>query len=126
CSFQSTTSVSRWSSPRCMGPGPAQSEAETAGPLECRGLTGASSFAIGNPFGLDRTLTTGVVSAVGREIESVSRRTIENAIQTDTGINPGNSGRPLLDSAGRLIGVNTALYSPSGACGGVGFATPAD
>lgn len=87
---------------------------------------GQSAFAIGNPFGLDQTLTTGVVSALGREIESVTRRPIQGVIQTDTAINPGNSGGPLLDSAGRLIGVNTAIYSPSGASAGIGFAIPVD
>ncbi len=85
-------------------------------------------FAIGNPFGLDHTLTTGVISAVGREIDSLDRdRTrIEDVIQTDAAINPGNSGGPLLDSAGRLIGVNTQIYSPSGASAGIGFAIPVD
>jgi len=87
---------------------------------------GQSVFAIGNPFGLDQSLTTGVVSALGREIESVTRRPIQGVIQTDAAINPGNSGGPLLDSAGRLIGVNTAIYSPSGASAGIGFAIPVD
>ena len=87
---------------------------------------GQKAFAIGSPFGLDKTLTTGVVSALGRVIEATNGRTIENAIQTDAAINPGNSGGPLLDSAGRLIGVNTAIYSPSGAYAGVGFAVPVD
>ena len=87
---------------------------------------GQKVFAIGNPFGLDHTLTTGVVSALEREIESVARTTIRGAIQTDAAINPGNSGGPLLDSAGRLIGVNTAIYSPSGASAGIGFAIPVD
>ena len=73
---------------------------------------GQAVFAIGNPFGLDQTLTTGVISALGREIESVARIPIRDVIQTDAAINPGNSGGPLLDSAGRLIGVNTAIYSP--------------
>ena len=88
-------------------------------------LVGQKVFAIGNPFGLDQTLTTGVVSALGREIKSVTNRTIHNVIQTDAAINPGNSGGPLLDSAGRLIGVNTMIYSPSGASSGIGFAVPA-
>jgi S1-C subfamily serine protease len=87
---------------------------------------GQKVFAIGNPFGLDQTLTTGVISALGREIESVTRRPIRDVIQTDAAINPGNSGGPLLDSAGRLIGVNTAIYSPSGASSGIGFAIPVD
>jgi S1-C subfamily serine protease len=87
---------------------------------------GQKAFAIGNPFGLDQTLTTGVISALGREIESVARIPIRDVIQTDAAINPGNSGGPLLDSAGRLVGVNTAIYSPSGAYAGVGFAIPVD
>ncbi len=87
---------------------------------------GQKVYAIGNPFGLDQTLTTGIVSALNREIESITRRTIKGAIQTDAAINPGNSGGPLLDSAGRLIGVNTAIYSPSGASAGIGFAIPVD
>lgn len=89
-------------------------------------LVGQSVFAIGNPFGLDQTLTTGVVSAKSRSINSPSGRTIEDAIQIDAAINPGNSGGPLLDSAGRLIGVNTAIYSPSGTSSGVGFSIPVD
>jgi S1-C subfamily serine protease len=87
---------------------------------------GQKVFAIGNPFGLDQTLTTGVISGLGREIQSVTRKTIFDVIQTDAAINPGNSGGPLLDSAGRLIGVNTAIYSPSGAYAGIGFAVPVD
>ncbi|MEM7448549.1 MAG: trypsin-like peptidase domain-containing protein [Myxococcota bacterium] len=89
-------------------------------------VVGQRVYAIGNPFGLDHTLSTGVVSAVGREIPSVGGRPIQGAIQTDAAINPGNSGGPLLDSAGRLIGVNTQIYSPSGASAGVGFAVPVD
>ena len=89
-------------------------------------LVGQKVYAIGNPFGLDQSLTTGIISALGREIESVTRRPIKGAIQTDAAINPGNSGGPLLDSAGRLIGVNTAIYSPSGASAGIGFAIPVD
>lgn len=85
---------------------------------------GQKVYAIGNPFGLDQTLTTGIVSALNREIESVTQRTIRGVIQTDAAINPGNSGGPLLDSAGRLIGVNTAIFSPSGASAGIGFAIP--
>jgi len=87
---------------------------------------GQAVLAIGNPFGLDQTLTTGVVSALGREIQSVTRRRISGVIQTDAAINPGNSGGPLLDSAGRLVGVNTAIQSPSGASAGIGFAVPVD
>ena len=87
---------------------------------------GQSVYAIGNPFGLDQTLTTGIISALGREIESVGGLPIRGAIQTDAAINPGNSGGPLLDSSGRLIGVNTAIYSPSGAYAGIGFSIPVD
>lgn len=87
---------------------------------------GQSVFAIGNPFGLDQTLTTGIVSALGREIESVSGVPIRDVIQTDAAINPGNSGGPLLNSSGQLIGVNTAIYSPSGASAGIGFSIPVD
>ncbi len=87
---------------------------------------GQKVLAIGNPFGLDQTLTTGIISGLGREIESLSRRPIQGVIQTDAAINPGNSGGPLLDSAGRLVGMNTAIYSPSGAYAGVGFAVPVD
>lgn len=87
---------------------------------------GQSVFAIGNPFGLDQTLTTGVISALGREIQSIGGRPIRGVIQTDAAINPGNSGGPLLDSNGRLIGVNTMIYSPSGASAGIGFSIPAD
>ena len=87
---------------------------------------GQKVFAIGDPFGLDQTLTTGIVSALGRTIQSVAGTPIDNAIQTDAAINPGNSGGPLLDSSARLIGVNTAIYSPSGASAGIGFAIPVD
>lgn len=87
---------------------------------------GQRVLAIGNPFGLDQTLTTGVVSALNREIESFNNRTIRGVVQTDAAINPGNSGGPLLDSAGRLIGVNTQIASPSGASAGIGFAIPVD
>jgi S1-C subfamily serine protease len=84
-------------------------------------------FAIGNPFGLDWSLTTGVVSALDRSLPAEDGRTIiEHLIQTDAAINPGNSGGPLLDSSGRLIGINTAIFSPSGAYAGVGFAVPVD
>lgn len=87
---------------------------------------GQSVYAIGNPFGLDQSLTTGVISALGREITSVGGRPIRDVIQTDAAINPGNSGGPLLDSSGRLIGVNTMIYSPSGASAGIGFSIPVD
>ena len=87
---------------------------------------GRTALAIGNPFGLDQTLTTGVVSALGREIKSLAGVPIRDVIQTDAAINPGNSGGPLLDRRGRLIGVNTAIYSPSGTYAGIGFAIPVD
>nr|WP_256534253.1 trypsin-like peptidase domain-containing protein [Lewinella sp. JB7] len=87
---------------------------------------GQSVYAIGNPFGLDQTLTTGVVSALDREIRSQAGVPIKGAIQTDAAINPGNSGGPLLDSNGQLIGVNTSIYSPSGASAGIGFSIPVD
>jgi S1-C subfamily serine protease len=87
---------------------------------------GQTVLAIGNPFGYDHTLTSGIVSALGREIESTDGVPIRDVIQTDAAINPGNSGGPLLDSAGRLIGVNTAIVSPSGGYAGVGFAIPVD
>jgi S1-C subfamily serine protease len=85
---------------------------------------GRKVIAIGNPFGLDTTMTVGVVSALGREINSVTRRRIRDVIQTDAAINPGNSGGPLLNSLGQLVGVNTAIYSPSGASSGISFAIP--
>jgi 2-alkenal reductase len=87
---------------------------------------GQSVLAIGNPFGLDQTLTTGVISALRRRLPTETGREIANVIQTDAAINPGNSGGPLIDSAGRLIGVNTAIYSPSGTSAGIGFAIPVD
>jgi S1-C subfamily serine protease len=87
---------------------------------------GQKVFAIGNPFGLDYTLTSGLVSALDRSLAGDNGATIEHLIQTDAAINPGNSGGPLLDSAGRLIGINTAIYSPSGAYAGIGFAVPVD
>ena len=87
---------------------------------------GQKVFAIGNPFGLDQTLTTGIISGLGRQIKSRTGRVIDGVIQTDAAINPGNSGGPLLDSRGRLIGMNTAIYSPSGASAGIGFAIPVD
>lgn len=87
---------------------------------------GQSAFAIGNPFGLDHTLTSGVISALQRRLPTQEGRELSGVIQTDAAINPGNSGGPLLDSAGRLIGVNTAIFSPSGASAGIGFAVPVD
>jgi len=87
---------------------------------------GQMVLAIGNPFGLDHTLSTGVISGLGREITSMTGHPIQDVVQTDAAINPGNSGGPLLDSSGRLIGMNTAIYSPSGASAGVGFAVPVD
>ena len=89
-------------------------------------VVGQRVLAIGNPFGLDHTLTVGIVSALGRELESPGGLPIRDVIQTDAAINPGNSGGPLLDSSGRVIGVNTAIYSPSGASAGIGFAVPVD
>lgn len=85
---------------------------------------GRKVLAIGNPFGLDTTLTVGIISALGREISALENRTIKDVIQTDAAINPGNSGGPLLNSLGELIGVNTAIYSPTGASAGIGFAIP--
>ena len=87
---------------------------------------GQKALSIGNPFGLDYSLTTGVVSALGRSMRSIGGRQINDVIQTDAAINPGNSGGPLLDSSGNLIGVTTMIYSPSGASAGVGFAVPVD
>jgi S1-C subfamily serine protease len=89
-------------------------------------LVGQRVLAVGNPFGLDHSLTVGVVSALGRELQSPNGRRIRDVIQTDAAINPGNSGGPLLDSSGRLIGMNTAIYSPTGASAGIGFAVPVD
>jgi len=87
---------------------------------------GQKVFAIGNPFGLDWTLTTGIVSALDRSLSGEDGVVIQHLVQTDAAINPGNSGGPLLDSTGRLIGMNTAIYSPSGGSAGVGFAVPVD
>ncbi|HBG61327.1 MAG TPA: 2-alkenal reductase [Candidatus Omnitrophica bacterium] len=87
---------------------------------------GQKALSIGNPFGLDYSLTTGVVSALGRSMRSISGRKIHDVIQTDAAINPGNSGGPLLDSGGYLIGVSTMIYSPSGVSAGIGFAIPVD
>jgi len=87
---------------------------------------GQSAFAIGNPFGLDQSMTSGIISALKRRLPTHGGREIANVIQTDAAINPGNSGGPLLDSAGRLIGVTTAIISPSGSNAGIGFAVPVD
>ena len=87
---------------------------------------GQAVFAIGNPFGLSRTLTTGIISALDRRLPTSNNREVAGVIQTDAAINPGNSGGPLLDSAGRLIGVNTAILSKTGASAGIGFAVPVD
>lgn len=87
---------------------------------------GMKVLAIGNPFGFDHTLTTGVISGLGREMKGVSGRPITDMVQTDASINPGNSGGPLLDSSGRLIGINTMIYSPTGSNAGIGFAVPVD
>ncbi|MBI4852790.1 MAG: trypsin-like peptidase domain-containing protein [Acidobacteria bacterium] len=87
---------------------------------------GQKVLAIGNPFGLDRTLTSGIISGLGRPLKTANGRTVDNVIQTDASINPGNSGGPLLNSKGEMIGVNTAIYSPSGGSVGIGFAVPVD
>jgi 2-alkenal reductase len=87
---------------------------------------GQLAYAIGNPFGLDQSLTMGIISALKRRLPTSGGREIADVIQTDAAVNPGNSGGPLLDSAGRLIGVNTAIFSPSGANAGIGFAIPVD
>ncbi len=87
---------------------------------------GQSVFAIGNPFGLSRTLTSGIISALDRRLPTAANREVAGVIQTDAAINPGNSGGPLVDSAGRLIGVNTAILSESGSSAGIGFAVPVD
>jgi S1-C subfamily serine protease len=89
-------------------------------------IVGQKVLAIGNPFGLDHTLTVGIISALGREMQSIAGTIVEDVIQTDALINPGNSGGPLLDSAGRMIGVNTQIISPSGHSAGIGFAVPVD
>ncbi len=89
-------------------------------------LVGQKVLALGNPFGLDHSMTSGIVSAVGRELRAPGGRLIRDVIQTDAAINPGNSGGPLLDSTGRVVGVNAAIFSPSGASAGVGFAVPVD
>lgn len=94
----------------------------TSGSLE----VGQKVLAIGNPFGLDRTLTTGVISGLNRPLQTEDGRTIENVIQTDASINPGNSGGPLLNKFGQIIGINTAIYSPTGSSVGIGFAVPID
>jgi 2-alkenal reductase len=89
-------------------------------------MVGQAVFAIGNPYGLSRTLTTGVISALDRSLPTAPGREVVGVIQTDAAINPGNSGGPLLDSAGRLIGINTAIVSGSGGAAGIGFAVPVD
>ncbi len=89
-------------------------------------MVGQKAIAIGNPFGLDHTLTVGVISALGRQVPGIGGVKILNMIQTDASINPGNSGGPLLDSRGRLLGLNTVIFSQSGTSAGIGFAVPAD
>ena len=89
-------------------------------------VVGQAAYAIGNPFGLQRTLTSGIVSALERRLPTANGREVRGVIQTDAAINPGNSGGPLMDSSGRLIGVNTAIYSESGGSAGIGFAIPVD
>merc|ERR1712003_247927 len=93
---------------------------------ESKTSTGDDCFAIGNPFRLDHSLSRGIISAKGRVFTSESGVPMVNLIQTDASINPGNSGGPLLNSEGELIGMNTAIYSPSGGFSGVSFAIPAD
>jgi S1-C subfamily serine protease len=102
--------------------GPRPIPVGTSGDLK----VGQRVYAIGNPFGLDWTLTSGIVSALNRSLNEDDGSLLEHLIQTDAAINPGNSGGPLLDSAGRLVGMNTAIYSPSGAAAGIGFAVPVD
>jgi S1-C subfamily serine protease len=102
--------------------GPRPIPVGTSGDLK----VGQRVYAIGNPFGLDWTLTSGIVSALNRSLDEEDGSVLEHLIQTDAAINPGNSGGPLLDSAGRLIGMTTAIYSPSGAAAGIGFAVPVD
>lgn len=87
---------------------------------------GQKVIAIGNPFGMERTMTTGIISGLGRPIQNSNKRIIRNMIQTDTAINPGNSGGPLLDTSGRMVGINTMIMSSSGSSSGVGFAVPAE
>src|SRR5690606_26609598 len=87
-------------------------------------VVGQKTIAIGNPFGLDHTLTTGVISALGRDVGGAGGVTIKDMIQTDAATNPGNSGGPLLKSSGKLIGMNTMIYSASGSSAGIGFAVP--
>jgi putative serine protease PepD len=89
-------------------------------------LVGQKVLAIGNPYGLERTLTTGIISSLGRSIQAANGRIIDEIIQTDAAINPGNSGGPLLNSQGQIIGINTAILSPSGTSAGIGFAIPVD
>jgi S1-C subfamily serine protease len=89
-------------------------------------LVGQKVLAIGNPYGLERTLTTGIISSLGRSIQTQNGRVVDNVIQTDAAINPGNSGGPLLNTAGEIIGINTAIISESGSSAGIGFAIPAD
>ena len=89
-------------------------------------MVGQKAIAIGNPFGLDHSLSKGVISALGRQVPGIGGVTIHNMIQTDTAINPGNSGGPLLNSAGQLIGLNTMIYSRTGSSNGIGFAVPAE
>ena len=89
-------------------------------------MVGQKVIAIGNPFGLTRTLTVGVVSSLGRDLRGPDGRVIKGIIQTDAAINPGNSGGPLLDSSARVIGINTAIFSPNGGSVGIGFAVPID
>ena len=93
-------------------------------PKDYKLVVGQKAVAIGNPFGLDHTMTVGVVSALGREVKGIGNVTIKDMVQTDAAINPGNSGGPLMDSSGQLLGMNTMIFSRSGSSAGIGFAVP--
>ena len=120
------TATRRWTSPCCESTRPPEKLRPIPVGSSSDLQVGQSVLAIGNPFGLDYTLTTGVISALDREVQSIGGRELQGVIQTDAAINPGNSGGPLLDSSGRLIGVNTQIVSSGGAWAGIGFAIPVD